>query len=139
MANNFYKIEDLVKQTIGKDYKIMRFPGGTSNTVSKKYCKGIMTQAAQRFANEGYTYVDWNVDSNDAGKDAKNSTAIYNNVINGLKQGRTNVVLMHDRKEKQATADALPCIIDYCLQNGYDMEVITKETSLGTAQHHPNN
>lgn len=139
LMTNFYKLEDLVKETIGKDSKIIRFPGGASNTVSKNYCPGIMTCAVQRVTDEGYIYVDWNVDSNDAGADAQSSEAIYTNVVQGLKPGRTNVVLMHDRAEKQATADALPNIIDYCLDNGYDIQVITPETSVKSSQHHPNN
>lgn len=139
LANNFYKLEEEVSEIIGIDSKIIRFPGGTSNTISKKYCDGIMTQAIQRFTDEGYIYVDWNVDSNDAGKDENNSEAIYANVIQNLKPNRTNVVLMHDRAEKQSTVDALPNIIDYCFDNGYDIQVITSETSLKSSQHHPNN
>ena len=98
-----------------------------------------MSEAVNRVKSEGYIYVDWNIDSNDAGRDAKNSEAIYGNVIRELKPGRTNVVLMHDRKEKQATADALPKIIDYCNQNGYDIQVLTPDTKIESAKHHPNN
>lgn len=139
LMTNFYKIEELVYQTIGKDSKLIRFPGGASNTISKEYCEGIMTIAVQRVTEEGYIYVDWNIDSNDAGSDAQNSEAIYSNVVQGLEPSRTNVVLMHDRAEKQATADALPNIIDYCIENGYDIQTITSETSLKSSQHHTNN
>lgn len=140
LMNNYYKLEQLVEKTTGQDSsKIIRFLGGTSNTISKKYCPGLMTVAVQRVTDEGYLYVDWNIDSNDAGHDANNSEAIYGNVIRELKPGRTNVVLMHDRKEKQATADALPKIIDYCLENGYDIQTISRDLSLNSSQHHPNN
>ena len=139
LMNNFYKLEKQIEATIGKDSKIIRFPGGTSNTISQEYCPGIMTTAVQRVTDEGYLYVDWNIDSNDAGSDANNSDAIYANVTQGLKPARTNVVLMHDRAEKQATANALPNIIDYCFNNGYDIQVITPETPVKSSQHHPNN
>lgn len=139
LMNNFYKLEELINQTIGKDCRIIRFPGGASNTISKKYCEGIMSVAVQRVTDEGYIYIDWNVDSNDAGADAQNSDNIYLNVTQGLIPGRTNIVLMHDRAEKQATADALPSIIDYCLENGYDIQTITSETAVKSSQHHPNN
>lgn len=38
LMNNFYKLGSQVKQTTGKESKFIRFPGGTSNTISKKYC-----------------------------------------------------------------------------------------------------
>ena len=139
LMENFYELEEQVLETIGKDSKILRFPGGTSNTISEHYCSGIMTAAVQRVTAEGYLYVDWNVDSNDAGSDANNSDAIYANVVQGLKPGRTNVILMHDRKEKQATVDALQRIIDYCINNGYDIQVLTHDTPVGSSQHNPSN
>ena len=57
---NFRKIEEQVKGTIGKDSKIIRFPGGGSNTVSRKYCPGVMTEVTNRVIEEGYRYFDWN-------------------------------------------------------------------------------
>ena len=139
LMENFYKVENLVLDTIGVSSKIIRFPGGTSNTVSKNYCEGIMTEAVARVTEEGYIYVDWNIDSNDAGTDEYNSEQIYNNVIQGLEAGRTNVVLMHDSSTKQATVDSLSNIIDYCIQNGYDFQTITETSNIESSKHHVNN
>ena len=139
LMENFYKIENLILDTIGVSSKIIRFPGGTSNTVSKNYCEGIMTEAVARVTEEGYIYVDWNIDSNDAGTDEYNSEQIYNNVIQGLEAGRTNVVLMHDSSTKQATVDSLSNIIDYCIQNGYDFQTITETSNIESSKHHVNN
>ena len=36
---NFRKIQNQVYQTIGTKPNIIRFPGGSSNTISRKYCK----------------------------------------------------------------------------------------------------
>ena len=36
---NFRKIQNQVYQTIGTKQNIIRFPGGSSNTISRKYCK----------------------------------------------------------------------------------------------------
>ena len=130
---NFYKVEKLVTDVTWIDStKIVRFPGGSSNTVSKKYCKGVVTEAAERLLEEGYQYFDWNVDSQDAGG-AKNSEEVYQNVISGIKLGRINIVLMHDSTGNQKTVDALQRIIDYCFENGYEFRIITKDT---TAVHH---
>lgn len=133
VMENFYKIESLVTDVTWIDStKIVRFPGGSSNTVSKRYCWGVVTEAAERLLEEGYQYFDWNVDSQDAGG-AENSEEVYKNVISGLKPGRTNIVLMHDSTGNQKTVDALQRIIDYCLENGYEFRTITKDT---TAVHH---
>lgn len=139
LMNNFYQIKELVADITGNEAKFIRFPGGTSNTISENYCEGIMTQAVQRVTEEGYIYVDWNVDSNDAGGNNVPSEEIYNNVINNLKPGRVNVVLMHDGATKQTTVDALSDIIDYCQMNGYDIEPLSTDMSISSSQHHPNN
>ena len=125
---NFYKIEELVSETTGGyTSKIIRFPGGSSNTVSKKYCKGVMTAAAKRATEEGYKYYDWNVDSMDAGG-AETSDEIFENVIRAIRSNRSNVVLMHDAGDKTNTVLALERIIDYCLENDYLVKAIDDET-----------
>lgn len=37
-------MNSIIKAQTGNDASIIRFPGGSSNTVSKDYCPGIMTQ-----------------------------------------------------------------------------------------------
>ena len=128
VMENFYKIEELVTDVTWIDStKIVRFPGGSSNTVSKRYCWGVVTEAAERLLEEGYQYFDWNVDSQDAGG-AENSEEVYNNVISGLRPNRYNIVLMHDSTGNQKTVDALQKIIDYCMENGYEFRTIDKNT-----------
>lgn len=130
---NFYSIEKLVSQVTGGYRTIfIRFPGGSSNTVSKKYCNGVMTEAIQRATEEGYIYFDWNVDSRDAGG-ADTAEEIYQNVIDGIRPGRENIVLMHDSRDKSNTVEALAYIIDYCIENGYWVKAIDIET---TPVHH---
>ena len=60
----------------------MRFPGGSSNIVSKDYCPGIMTRLTKAVEDQGFHYFDWNVDSDDAGK-AKTADEVFRNVTNG--------------------------------------------------------
>ena len=40
--NDLQQIYDMVKDVTGVESKVIRFPGGSSNTVSKKYCPGLM-------------------------------------------------------------------------------------------------
>ena len=46
---------------------LVRFPGGSSNTVSKKYCVGVMSKVSEKILSEGFKYYDWNVLSGDSG------------------------------------------------------------------------
>lgn len=128
LMENFNTLRDKVSQTTGESPIYIRFPGGSSNTVSKKYCEGIMTVAAEEVTNLGYVYYDWNVDSDDAGQAVENADAIYQNVVSGIIEGRTNVVLMHDSSNHQATVDALQKIIDDCIAKGYSFKAIDENT-----------
>ena len=128
---NFRKIQDQVYETIGKRPNIIRFPGGSSNTISRKYCQGVMTQVTERALDEGFRYFDWNVDSDDAGH-AKTRDDIYNNVTSKIKAGRSNVVLMHDFSNNHKTLNALEDIIDFGTQNGYVFRKITDDTKMVT-------
>lgn len=128
LMENFYKIEhEVTELTGGTSSKIIRFPGGSSNTVSQNYCTGIMTEAVNRVTNEGYVYFDWNIDSDDAGS-AKSVKEIYNNIISGICPDRLNVVLMHDSADKTLTMYALQDIIDYGVKNDYEFVTLTTES-----------
>ena len=133
---NFRKIKEQVYQTTGVESKIIRFPGGSSNVVSKKYCEGVMTELVTRVVDEGYRYFDWNVDSGDAAK-PKSEEVVYNNVVNGIKPGRNNVVLMHDFAGNHKTIDELDRIITWGLEQGYVFRRITEETPM--VKHGVNN
>lgn len=127
VLKNFDLLKECLKNDFGIETHVVRFPGGSSNTISKRYCKGVMTKSIELLQKNKYIYFDWNVDSQDAGG-ARTSDAIYQNVVNGIKPGITNVVLMHDSSGHQATADALEKIIDWCLKNGYDIKPINDAT-----------
>ncbi len=121
-------ISDKVYNVINIRTKIIRFPGGSSNTISRKYKSGIMSYLTAEVVNRGYSYFDWNVDSNDAGSDVGNSTNIYYNVVNNVSHSRANVVLMHDSANHRATVNALSDIIRYGKNNGYTFKAIDDST-----------
>ena len=119
------RVRDRVKNITGNDSKIIRFPGGSSNTVSRNYKVGIMTELSYLVLNKGYRYFDWNIDAMDASS-AKNSGDVYYNVTSNLYFNRMNVVLMHDIKS--ITVDALRNIIRYGKENGYSFNKIEMDT-----------
>lgn len=128
--NDLYSVQDRVKRITGYESKIIRFPGGSSNTVSRRYSNGIMTYLTQETLNRGFRYYDWNLSSGDAAGGTPTADDIYNNVVNSLRKDRMNMVLMHDIKPY--TRDALKRIIEYGKANGYYFEKITMETEMVT-------
>ena len=122
--NDLNKVSDRVKRLTGFESKIIRFPGGSSNTVSR-FNPGIMTTLTGLVLDRGYRYYDWNVSSGDAGG-ATNKYQVYNNVVNSLSHGRANMVLMHDIKAM--TRDALRDIIQFGKNSGFTFEKIEMDT-----------
>lgn len=126
---DLYKVQNRVKRITGVESKIVRFPGGSSNTISRRYSNGIMTRLTSDLLNKGYKYYDWNISSGDAGN-TTDPNVVYSNVVNSLRTDRANMVLMHDIKTY--TRDALRSIIRYGKNNGYRFEKITMDTEMVT-------
>ena len=125
--NDFNAMNNIIYNQTGKYAKIFRFPGGSSNTISRRYCLGIMTTLANKMISDGYQYYDWNMDSTDTA--SKNTVdSIINNVKRSLKGNPYYIVLMHDIKKN--TIQALPTIIEYAKSIGYNFKPITEETPI---------
>lgn len=121
------QVSSRVERITGVKSKIIRFPGGSSNTISRKYTPGIMTYLTKEVINRGYRYYDWNISSLDAGG-AKSSSEVFNNVISKLSFDKANMVLMHDIKTY--TVEALRKIIKYAKENNYYFDKIDQDTEM---------
>ena len=130
---NLNQILSTIESCTGVSTKLIRFPGGSSNTVSR-FNPGIMSRLANEVVDKGYRYFDWNVDSNDAGG-AKTADKVYENVINGVKNRRVSVVLQHDTKSY--SVEAVEKIIIWGLENGYTF--LPLGSTSPTAAHDLNN
>ena len=133
---DLYKIQNRVKNITGYTSYLMRFPGGSSNTVSARHDGGarIMSKLAKEVTARGFAYFDWNVSSGDAGG-ATDSTTVYYNVVNRIKVGGDSVVLQHD--VKGCSVDAVERIIQWGLANGYTFKKL--DMASPTAHHGVNN
>ena len=127
--NDLKQVQDRVKRITGETSMIFRFPGGSSNTVSRKYSPGIMSRLTQSTLAKGYKYYDWNISSGDAGGTTQ-ASGVYNNVVSALSKDKPNMVLMHDIKTY--TRDAIRNIIKYGKENGYKFDKITMSTAMIT-------
>ena len=123
--NDLNKISNKVEKLTGQKSYIMRFPGGSSNTISRRYKNGIMSELTKKVEEKGYSYFDWNISSGDAGSTTSTKQIVYN-VTKGLTPNRANMVLMHDIKGY--SVDAVEEIIIYGLSNGYTFLPITAKT-----------
>lgn len=109
-------MNEIIHAQTGAYSNIMRFPGGASNTVSAKYCPGIMTRLTAAVEERGFKYFDWNVISGDAGG-AKTAAKVYTNVVNGIRGKPYSIVLQHDIKG--FSVSAVESIIVWGINNGY--------------------
>ncbi len=119
--NDMNIVSDRVERITGQKSNLIRFPGGASNTVSRHYNVGIMTQLAKEVEERGYGYFDWNISSGDAGG-TTDPNQEYRTVINNLSKSRGNVILMHDIKKH--TSEAIDSIVKYGVDNGYNFDVL---------------
>ena len=113
--NEIYALQGIIYEQTGVSTTLLRFPGGSSNTISN-FNPGIMTRLAIAVQNAGFQYFDWNVDSNDAGG-ATTAKEVAQNVINGCSARRISIVLQHDIKS--FSVEAVEDIIIWGLANGY--------------------
>jgi peptidoglycan/xylan/chitin deacetylase (PgdA/CDA1 family) len=132
--NDLNAMREIIINQTGVAPSIVRFPGGTSNTVSARYCQGIMSKLVEDLNNTGYLYCDWNVSSGDAGE-TTSTEVVVSNVINGVSNHNVSYVLQHDIKK--FSVDAVEDIIVWGLSNGYTFLPLTKSSPM--SHFSPNN
>ena len=111
--------------------RYLRFPGGSTNTVSRRYGgKGLMKQLKAEVEQKGLQWVDWNVCAEDAVGGHPSADTIYRNVVHETGEQTHCVVLMHDSSSTRTTAEALPDIIQWYADNGYTFLTVAEALPL---------
>ena len=123
-------ISNKVYAQVGYHPTIMRFPGGSSNRVSKQYNLGIMTRRTKAVQEKGYRYFDWNVNSEDA--ERATPERVLEATIEGCLNKKESMVLMHDIQK--SSMQVIEEFIIWALDNGYTFLPITDNTP---DFHHP--
>ena len=108
---DFTKIHDLLYDTTGVESVVYRFPGGSSNTISRI----DMSDFAEYLDTQGVRFFDWNISSGDGGRELLSVDTLVDNVTSRIEQRETAVILMHDSADKPTTVEALPTIIENIL------------------------
>lgn len=124
---DLYGMQAIIFRETGVQTNLMRFPGGSSNEVSCRISKGIMTVLTEAVQNAGFRFFDWNVSSGDAG-DTQKTREVINYVLNGVQKNEVSIVLQHDIHGY--SVDAVETILGWGLDNGYQFLPLT-ETSPG--------
>ena len=98
----------------------LRFPGGSTNTVSHRYGgSDIMKRLKAQTEERGLHWIDWNVCAEDATASHPNAAQILRNIKREAEGRDICVVLMHDTKATGQTVQALPDIVQYFKELGY--------------------
>lgn len=113
--NDILSMQDIIRETTGVQTWLLRFPGGSSNTISH-FNRGIMSKLTEMVEEAGFRYFDWNVDSEDAGG-ATTRGRVLENIQKGILECPVSVVLQHDIHSY--SVDAVEEVVKWGIQNGY--------------------
>lgn len=124
-GDDLRRLQTFLKETTGEIPTLYRFPGGSSNTVSKQ----PMSEFCDYLTDNGITYMDWNISSEDAVMPMISAEEIVENCTSKLEDYENAVILLHDAANKESTIEALSLIIED-IQTMEDTEIlpITDET-----------
>lgn len=128
---DFDALYQSLSQIIGTPPVLYRFPGGSSNTLFKRYAQtgNIMEDIKVGLTQRSVNYVDWNVSGEDAVGRNRSASAIAADVINQVHKQYPAVVLLHDTADRKTSAEALPQIIDTLQSEGFTFAALDSTIS----------
>lgn len=117
--NDLEKTNSILKEVLGDKFstRVIRCPGGHMSWQNMRCLDKVLK------TNE-YYQVDWNSLSKDAEGKKKNANELLDNVIRTLENKEKAVILMHDTYNKEETVKALPMVIKYLKEQGYEFRII---------------
>ena len=102
------KLQEFLYDTTGVWCRYCRFPGGSSNTVSRV----DMHELIAYLDDQDMSYFDWNISSGDASNSYVGPSEIVRNCTVNLRNFDEAIILMHDASDKNSTVEALPALIE---------------------------
>lgn len=118
------KTNQSLKNLLGQDFstRAIRFPGGHMTWKGKD--SAGMDAMDKALHDKDYHQIDWNALSKDAEGAPKNAAQLIQEVKNTVGKREKAIILMHDTYGKEETAKALPGIIKYLKEQGYEFKII---------------
>ena len=129
-TDDLTKLQEFLYDTTGVWPRIYRFPGGSSNTVSKVDMKTLTDELDK----QDIVYYDWNIASGDAKNPEPGPSRIVSNCMSKVTDYKTAVILMHDAGDKDNTVKALPKLIEE-LQKLDNTEILPITDNTKPVQH----
>ena len=123
IISDIEKNNSIMKEVLGEDFstRVIRFPGGYWSWEGRTAMKESMEQ-------NGYYNVDWNALNKDAEGKQKNADELLQSTketVEALGPDADSIVLlMHDTYGKEETVKALPQIIEYFQEKGFEFRTI---------------
>ncbi|UNK19269.1 polysaccharide deacetylase [Paenibacillus sp. N3/727] len=110
--------EETIRLITGVRPQLVRAPGGTAGKFDETYFR-LLKQG-------GYQVFDWNVDSGDSKRRGVPADEILKGATTPV-SGNEAIVLLHDGAGHEETVKALPGIIAFYKEKGYNFDVLTPE------------
>lgn len=131
-AEDVEELRKLLYDVTGVNCVYYRFPGGSSNTVSKT----DMSELIEYINSCGMTYFDWNSLNGDAVSGSYTPQELVDNIMKDAVCYDDVIILMHDLEARHTTVESLPLLIETLTENGYELLAIDEDTPL--IQHRKN-
>ena len=121
VLDEYNKCNQVVRDAIGEqEYNshLFRFPGGL---VGGKYAD-VKNQANDLLLQNDIVHVDWNALNGDSETISPTIEYEIQRIQETVGNKQSVVILMHDAQAKKVTVEALPTIIDYLKEQGYEFK-----------------
>ncbi|MCY6369907.1 polysaccharide deacetylase family protein [Clostridium ganghwense] len=119
--NEMLRTQNKIKEITGYTSNIIRFPGGSSGHLNQNMLENLHKNNLKVY--------DWNVNLEDGIK----PNLSINKLVNNAKKYNENysriILLMHCNSNNKNTVKALPLIIDYYKNLGYEFKPILEDTN----------
>ena len=124
----FDLMQELIYEQTGEYTRIVRFIGGSSNTSSLHFNKGLMTRLTQDLGVMGYRYYDWNMQPENADADVKRSVQYLIGLSTSICEAGEAVPIGLQHDTGGWNVEVTEQVIKWGLEHGYTFEGITITT-----------
>lgn len=119
-VNEMTKTFNVINEVLGVKTYIIRFPGGSSNHLSKEY--------VDRLHGLNFKIFDWTISGGDGMYPKNRPDQILANAIEPSQLTSRAILLMHCKPNNENSCEALPGIIEYYINSGYEFKTINEST-----------
>lgn len=117
-------MQDYIYECTGVRTTLLRFPGGSSNTISN-FNRGIMTRLAEQVVEKGFQYFDWNASTGDSVTD--DIDEMLENAKRYVSEA-PYILLLHHPENEQSSLDAVEKLIQWGLEDDCAFRVLEPDS-----------